>query len=62
MYYEVIGNENKNIHKEDIYVGYRYYTTFDVPVSYPFGYGLTYTQFEYSQLESSVSRILLLQI
>lgn len=42
------GNAVDVTYYEDIYVGYRYYSTFDVTTAYPFGYGLSYTSFEYS--------------
>ncbi|MFC4319892.1 beta-glucosidase [Litchfieldia salsa] len=38
-------------HRESIFIGYRYFDTKHVPVLFPFGHGLSYTQFEYSDLE-----------
>lgn len=45
------GTEATSEYRESIFVGYRYYDTAQVDVKYPFGFGLSYSTFEYSALE-----------
>ena len=48
-----MGKPSEVIYEDGIYVGYRYYQSFHVKTAYPFGYGLSYSKFEYSKLTLS---------
>ena len=51
------GEGDEADYREGIFVGYRYYDRKDMDVLFPFGYGLSYTTFEYSNLRLSAEKI-----
>lgn len=50
-YANEFGTKKQIVYKESVYVGYRYYLSANQAVRFPFGYGLSYSEFEYSDLK-----------
>jgi len=51
------GKEVSVEYREGLYIGYRYYDTANVKVRFPFGYGLSYTTFEYTDLKVESDKV-----
>ena len=56
-YLDFGGEDDEIRYSEGVFVGYRYYTSRNMPVLFPFGYGLSYTDFAYSDLCVSAEAI-----
>ena len=52
---DCFGKGINEIYRESVLVGYRYYLTADRPVRYPFGYGLSYTRFDWSDMKTETT-------
>ena len=51
------GEEKTAEYREGLYVGYRYYESADIPVLFPFGFGLSYTTFAYSDIKADRTQV-----
>ena len=49
-----VKDEDYTFYHEDVFVGYRHFDSKNLSVSFPFGFGLSYTDFEYGQMESQI--------